>query len=245
LSFAWLLQELSPPNRRFGLNTEKLKQNHRFGYSAFAGMPGVISLTLHSRAVVLHKSYRLKSFNKAMNIKMKEFIIAVVSFIILSCSNSGIKDNNLKAMFLHAMEDESTAPNFIVIKVTNLNTSESKEICCASIDLNEALSYESKQYIFKCYDYDDNGIPQFSFRTTKALEQVRFSYYDTQVVDSVFINTNRTIINEIKKEFEIGTYSKTLEKQTTKFNAPYFEHYLYKNGISIYRDCESGLTMFE
>jgi diaminopimelate epimerase len=31
---------------------KKLKQNNRFGYSAFAGMSGIISLTLHSRAVV-------------------------------------------------------------------------------------------------------------------------------------------------------------------------------------------------
>jgi hypothetical protein len=32
----------------------KLKQNNRFGYSVFAGMSGIISLTLHSRAVVAH-----------------------------------------------------------------------------------------------------------------------------------------------------------------------------------------------
>jgi hypothetical protein len=33
---------------------ENLKQNHRFGYTALIGMPGVISLTLHSRAVGKH-----------------------------------------------------------------------------------------------------------------------------------------------------------------------------------------------
>jgi hypothetical protein len=32
----------------------KLKQNNRFGYSVFAGMSGIISLTLHSRAVGWH-----------------------------------------------------------------------------------------------------------------------------------------------------------------------------------------------
>jgi hypothetical protein len=50
-AFCRAVAESNPAKSLIWFKNENLKQNNRFGYSVFAGMSGIISLTLHSRAV--------------------------------------------------------------------------------------------------------------------------------------------------------------------------------------------------
>ncbi len=172
---------------------------------------------------------------------MKLIMKIILILIVHACSNS--KEIGLGDMFKTAMKNQSTSPNFIVINVIDFKTGEILEICCKSHDLNAALNLESKDIIIEDIKYNSNGIPTFTFKTRKALKRLRFYNYEKGIIDSIFQNTNPSIINEILKENVETGYSKTLESNSLKYTENYFEHYLYKNKILTQRDCESGFTV--
>jgi hypothetical protein len=64
----------------------KLKQNNRFGYSVFAGMSGIISLTLHSRAVGKHM--------RKMTVYKITYLILIL-FVFISCENNSATDEKI------------------------------------------------------------------------------------------------------------------------------------------------------
>jgi hypothetical protein len=172
---------------------------------------------------------------------MKLIIAIVLTILMSTCSSPEKQGLNYKDMFENGMENQSTAPNFIVINVYDLNTSETKEICCESIDLSYALTLDSQKMNDRI-KYDNRGIPTFKFRSIKALNQLRFYQYEVKTFDSLILNTKHDLIDKILQENIETGYSKLLEINTIKFRENYFEHFLYINGIVTYRDCESGYT---
>jgi hypothetical protein len=58
-------------------------------------------------------------------------------------------------MFCAALENQSTAPDFVVVIVKNLNTGEIKEICTEAPFVNGAIYRETGKFSFTtdCNDY--------------------------------------------------------------------------------------------
>jgi PBP1b-binding outer membrane lipoprotein LpoB len=174
---------------------------------------------------------------------MKALIIISLTIIISGCSNPDSQRSVYKNMFEKAMENQSTSPNYVVINITDLNTSNTKEICCTSIDLSYALSLDSVEINTDSLRYDNKGIPTFEIQSIRALEHLRFYEYKVEIVDSLFKYTKDELVEIILKENSENEYSKLLELNTTKYNENYFEHFLYRIGILTQRDCESGYTV--
>ena len=174
---------------------------------------------------------------------MKLFIIISLSFILVSCSNSQNKRIDYKDILENALKIESTSPNYIVVNIIDLNTLNKKEICCESTDLSYALHLDSVEIKLDSVDYDENGIPIVKIKSKRALEQLRFFQYNIETVDSLNKYTPHDLIEKILIENRKSGYSKLLELNSIKFSENYFEHFLLRNGILTYRDCESGFTV--
>jgi hypothetical protein len=174
---------------------------------------------------------------------MKLFIILSFTFIFISCTNSQNKGMDYKDMFEKALKIVTTSPNYLVVIIIDLNTSNEKEICCESIDLSYALSLDSVEMSLDSLKYNKNGIPVFEIKSKRALEQLRFYQYNIETVDSLFKHSTNDLIENILIENRESGYSKLLELNTTKFTENYFEHFLFRKEIFTYRDCESGYTV--
>ena len=173
---------------------------------------------------------------------MKSLALIILTVFMVACSGNEKQGVRYRDMFEKAMENESTAPNFVVINVTDLNNLTTKEICCESLALSFALELESSGIHIGNGKFDSRGIPTYSFMSKEALNQLRFYHYNNKIIDSISTNTGQDLIDMILKEDVESGYSKLLEINTVKFRENYFEHYLYLNGILTYRDCESGFT---
>ena len=176
---------------------------------------------------------------------MKQIFIIFCMLIITACLNAETKEAKLKRMFVTAMKNNSTAPNFVVINVVDLKTNERKDLCSDGTGLSYVLHLDSQTLYINKLNYTNYGIPIFKLRTDKAIEQIRFHDYNTAIVDSIIHNTDNSLINEILRQSKQDGNSKLLEINTLKFKEKYFEHYLYMNGIPTYRDCESGYTVID
>jgi ribosomal protein L39E len=176
---------------------------------------------------------------------MKRIVIIFFVLSIYSCSNAEYKEAKLKKMFIKAMKNNSSAPNFVVINVIDLRTNERKDLCSEGTELSYVLHLDSQELNFSKLNYTNYGIPIIKLKTEQAIEQIGFRDYNTAIVDSLIRNTDNSLINEILKQSKNDGYSKLLEINSLKFNKKYFEHYLYMNGIPTYRDCESGYTVID
>lgn len=176
---------------------------------------------------------------------MKQIVIIFCVLFISACLNAETKEAKLKRMFATAMKNNSTAPNFVVINVVDWKTNERKDMCLDGTGLSYVLHLDSQTLDINKLNYTSYGIPIIKLRTDNAIELIGFHDYNTAIVDSIIHNTDDYLINEILKQSKQEGYSKLLENNTLKFDKKYFEHYLYINGISTYRDCESGYTVID
>jgi hypothetical protein len=145
-------------------------------------------------------------------------------------------------VFKEAFKIESTSPNYLVVRIIDLNTLDQKEICWESIDIGYALQLDSTELYLDSLKYTNNRLPIFEIKSPGALKRLRFYQYEIEVVDSLLRYTNSKLIDDILKENNESRYSKTLELNASKFKENYFEHFLFRKGIYTYRDCESGCT---
>lgn len=176
---------------------------------------------------------------------MKQITIILYALFILTCSNRNFSEKGFKKMFLQAMRNNSTSSNYVVIHIIKSNTNEQKDLCCTFRVLDYAMYLDSQKINIDKLKYKNGNIPIFEFKTEKALAHIGFHDYNTHIVDSLFLNTNKSLINEILKEYKLDYSSSLLESNTQKFGKNYFEHYLFMNGISTYQDCESGYTVID
>lgn len=173
---------------------------------------------------------------------MRQLIIMFCMFLITSCLNAETKEAKLKRMFIAAMKNNSTSPNFVVVNVVDLKTNERKDLCTEATSLSYVLHLDSQELNFNTLIYTNYGIPVIKLNSDDAIEQIGFNDYNPAIVDSIIHNTSSSLIDEILKQNKQEGYSKLLESNTLKFDKKYFEHYLYMNGILTHRDCESGYS---
>jgi len=160
-------------------------------------------------------------------------------------NKSVVNDSLIAKNFEDAYNNNSTAPSYIVFKAVDLNTRQTKEICCVAPFLSGAMHREYKK------DYDNNGTNYidslvlnnkerlFKFRDKSALENI--SFYDYP--DSLFIEKE-------KKKYNLDQYiTKFVGTDSTEsvnfsdrknFKQVVFAHIMFKCGIITRQDCVAG-----
>jgi len=158
---------------------------------------------------------------------------------------SVVNDSLIAKNFEAAYNNNSTAPSYIVFKAVDLNTGQTKEICCVAPFLSGAMHREYKK------DYDENGIQYidslvlnnrerlFKFRNKSALENISFQDYP----DSTFIEKEKKKYNldQYKKKFVNTDSTEAIHfSSTTNLKQLVFAHIMFKSGIITSQDCIAG-----
>lgn len=154
-------------------------------------------------------------------------------------------------MFLKAILHDSTAPYYVLIKVTDLNTNQTKEICTSALSLIDALQAELKlEYSFISplraktnskfiKTLKRNKDLHFYFRKAEALRDISFPSYDT------------TQLNIVKKKFKVQNIIDAVIKhknfeyifEGTMIEQPYLAHLLLQEGIMVESGCLAGYVL--
>lgn len=150
-------------------------------------------------------------------------------------------DNEKYLNFLAAVQNSSTFSYFTVIKVKNLNTGVTKEICTKGNFVSGALHMELKA------DYGEKGEETvlaftksrkdryFEFKNKKALDNISFFDYKTKLVDKIQSEYN------IDKAIKIIKKDKDFSIRLTDDEMKAFAHVLFNKGyLTGENDCWGG-----
>lgn len=151
-----------------------------------------------------------------MNIKLRyldslpmEKMTGLVFFFFVCVSLHAQNSNTSEKAFINVVkEGPSTGPDFIVVKINNLNTGTSKEVCTDVTSLFFALQVETKED-------DNNKITQyllsksatrtFDLRNPEALDRLDFNLYtlhDEKKIESLI--TNQNLRDSLRKLTKFG-----------------------------------------
>lgn len=157
---------------------------------------------------------------------------------IIKYSKAQLVDDSIKyKMFCEAFEEGSSAPYFVAFTVKNKNTGEIKEICEESPVLDGALHIEhSKPYTYS-FDMTKHKDRYFEFSNQKALNNIAFDKYDSEVLDS------------LKQAFNVDSFMSTVKNATAErftFNRKDIQkmtaHILFDYGVILSRGRVAGNT---
>jgi len=171
--------------------------------------------------------------------QITKFLTLII--FLFSCSDKVVDNEKIKAhMFVDAYYDNNTtSPSYLVITAVNDNTKEEKEIFCDAEVLQTSLSLENIKIIHPkkiiARDY------KISFSSEKALKEIGFYRFDSSMLDSVRQVIDKSIIDSIKTEF-MQKNNSILRKYQSQYHE-YLGIILFENGVEMFRDCESGMTV--
>jgi predicted lactoylglutathione lyase len=148
-------------------------------------------------------------------------------------------------MFCTALANHSTAPNFVVVTVKNLNTGEVKEICTEAPFLNGAIYRQTGKFSYStnCKDYPNR---YFEFSADSALWNISFDLYAISELEKYAKNID---INSIVQQIKNGTLrektfglddGQTFDWEKTHKEQRMFAHLMFNNGVMMTRGCEAG-----
>lgn len=154
-------------------------------------------------------------------------------------------DNEKYLNFLAAVQNSSTFSYFTVIKVKNLNTGLTKEICTKGNFVSGALHIELKA------DYDEKGEQKvldfakckkdryFEFRNKKALDNISFFDYKAKLVSK--IQTEYSFVKAIEIIKKDKVFSIRLSDEEMKA----FAHVLFNKGyLTGENNCSGGVLEY-
>ena len=146
-------------------------------------------------------------------------------------------------MFCAAFENQSTAPNYVVMKVKNLNTGEVKEICTEAPFVEGAIYRQTGQFSLQtdCNDYPNR---YFEFSVDSALWNIGFDLYTTSELEEYAktIDVEKTVQQIKVGELQEKTFGmdKRQTGQETKKEQRMFAHIMFNNGVMMTRGCVAG-----
>ena len=192
---------------------------------------------------------------------MKKYtLLLLLTLLIASCGQGSSKKGNTETqtnikltdtiseiqkfkMFCAALKNHSTAPNYVVVKVKNLNTGEIKEICTEAPFVEGAISRQIGKFSFPtdCNDYPNR---YFEFSADSALWNISFDLYTISELEEYAETIDiGKIVQQIKdgilqeKTFGIN---KRQTWQATRREQTMFAHIMFNNGVMMTRGCFAG-----
>ena len=176
---------------------------------------------------------------------IKRFIIPILIFTLISFTTAGDVSELAKyKMYVKGIKTLSTAPYYLVIKVKNKNTNETKELCTEAPFLSGAIEREYN------YDYslaDSIAISQkdryFEFVNESALWNIDFELYNAKELQN-YKNTinleaylDKILNGDLKsKNFRTGEHARKYQRM--------FAHLLFNEGIMTRRGCIAGNIVY-
>ena len=162
-----------------------------------------------------------------------------------------ISEEQKVKMYCAALNNFSTAPNYVVITVKNLNTGEIKEICTEAPFLMGAVTRQTGKntstvsrngvlYVGStvCEDYPNR---YFEFSKEDALENISYDLYSESELNNYAKNINVTdVVQRVKNgtlrenTFCYDNYEKCRKEQIM------FAHLMFNSGIMMTRGCVAG-----
>lgn len=146
-------------------------------------------------------------------------------------------------MFCIALEKRSTAPNYVVVTVKNLNTGEVKEICTEAPFVKGAIYRETGKFSFTtdCNDYPNR---YFEFSADSALWNISFDLYTKSELEEYAKKIDvKEIVQQVKEgklwEKTFGMDKKQTWEATSKEQIM-FAHLMFNNGVMMTRGCVAG-----
>jgi hypothetical protein len=178
---------------------------------------------------------------KHSNMRIVKLILIVLLPLILSFTlNSDLSEKTKYEMFVKAIDDNSTAPYYVVIKVKDMKTGLEKEICTEAPFLSGAIYRE-----WNCGIFQSDSIAKthkdryFEFSKDSALWNISFDLYSSKDLADYKSKINiDTVIKDIKSG---KIMEKTfLDKIDRLKNQRMFSHLLINQGIMVRRGCIAG-----
>lgn len=164
--------------------------------------------------------------------------------LVYSSTFGQVNDQTKYEMFCSALSNFSTAPDYLVVTVKNLNTGETKDICTEASFLNGAVYRETGDFKISldCKEHKDR---YFEFKKDSAFWNISFDLYTTAELDSFAETIN---VNEITNQVKSGKLTSKTFKGDRKEQIM-FAHLMFNNGIMMNRGCLAGnicgLTYFK
>lgn len=155
-----------------------------------------------------------------------------------------VDEQTKSKMFCAAFNNSSTAPNYVVVTVKNLNTGEKKEICTEVPFLIGAIITETGEFSGRldCLKFANR---YFEFSKKDALENIDFDLYSKTILDSFEKTINIPDTIELVKSDKLISKTFIGEKKEQIM----FAHLMFNNGVMMTRGCWAGniceLTYFE
>jgi hypothetical protein len=187
------------------------------------------------------------TFSAKLVIKVLSASIATVLSLTSLAESQEVssREHYTGAMFHHDLDNTSTAPDFVLIRVTDTRTGSTREVCTEAPFLEGALHMEFG------IPYDDAGEKKvrklvlgqpdrhFQFSKPKALVNIP-QYYTPQILDAVRkLVAPKSDDELIKTDFVQGLYIKKLREEYSACRDA-VAHALLERGISCTRGCRVG-----
>ena len=189
---------------------------------------------------VLHK--HVQRFQQSMKISI---LIFFFTFKLFSYTANAQVDNQTRSkMFCAALRNLSTAPNYVVVIVKNLNTGKTKEICTEAPFIDGAVSIETNvSKSINCMKYKDR---YFEFKNDSALWNIGIDLYDNVELDQYARTLN---ITKAVKQVRDGKLTEIGFPPSGRKQQRMFAHLMFNNGVMMTRGCIAGnicgLTYFK
>jgi len=156
------------------------------------------------------------------NKKEKDRIVRFVHY-----SYNGV----FKRMFKSAMQNISTAPNYVVFLAVDVDNNIEKEMCCSSMDLYNNYNFIS--------DVRDSSLISVMM-TNDQYKRIGADKYDTFILADLIKKYPHSKIDSM---YQPGGCLVDIFNNVPKYDYRYLEHLLLINRIDVRQDCESGYSM--
>ncbi len=175
--------------------------------------------------------------------KIRELLLLLAIGLLPLASKAQVNSETKFKMFCTALDNFSTAPNYIVVTVKNLKTGEIKEICTEAPFIEGAVGYETGNSFLKCSDYKTR---YFEFANDSALRNISFDLYSKKEL-AKFAKTI-DVEKSVQQVKSGGIITKGFSGHNDKEQLM-FAHLMFNNGILMSRGCIAGnicrLTYFQ
>jgi hypothetical protein len=165
--------------------------------------------------------------------KNKILLLALLFGLLTLTVKSQVDEQTKFKMFCSALDNFSTAPNYIVVRVKNSKTGETKEICTEAPFIQGAMLRETGKWTIDCNNYKTR---YFEFSKDSALWNISFDRYSKDELDKYAKRINvAKIIGQIKSgKLTEKTFTGDQKEQVM------FAHLMFNNGVLMTRGCLAG-----
>lgn len=174
-----------------------------------------------------------------MDISMITFLTLVLGQLLINWGGAfpetgpQVDEQTKFEMFCAAIDNQSTAPNYLVATVKNSNTGETREICTEAPNLTFAKYLEENNWDFEDQNFNSR---YFQFSNDTALALIGFEQYAAEELRSYAKTLDLDLIVSMVKSREMTgkTFEGNQKEQTM------FAHLMFNSGIMMRRGCLAG-----